>query len=193
MIANRRVFIVFLSIVAAGILLFTVVSGGYYPIGMVDRTFIMSRQFRKDYRAISLSYWNTVKLYQPESENEQAMPKSTDVQAAVLDRLIETILVRAAVKDELGDDFDRLLANKVDKFDGDAELQAKSLALYGLAFPDIKQEILVPQAEQDLLSGRLFMRGETLETWLLEAKKKSTVRIFSKTFHWEDGKVKIHE
>ena len=66
MIANRRVFIVFLSIVAAGILLFTVVSGGYYPIGMVDRTFIMSRQFRKDYRAISLSYWNTVKLYWPE-------------------------------------------------------------------------------------------------------------------------------
>lgn len=191
LLKNYRHFTAFAGIVLLGVLFFVVVSAGYYPIGMVNQKLILSRQFRKDYRASSSYYLNVLKTYRSEDpDSEKSAVTSLEVQLSVLNQMVENVLVSQAARKELGEDFDGFLENKIGRYEHDVEFRKAAETIYGLSFTDFKKEILIPRAERDLLSGHLFLRGDSLERWLRDAKRASAVRIFSGKFYWDGEEVK---
>ncbi|MEK7193354.1 MAG: hypothetical protein AAB652_01035 [Patescibacteria group bacterium] len=189
---DYRFFGIFLGMISLGLLSFFIFSAGYYPIGSVNGSFITSRQFRKDYRA-NFSYYTNIKAYKPALFSENTDITVMNLQLSVLNQLVDTMVIGKAARQELGKEFDRLLAGKIDRFNDDLEFQRGAETLYGLDFEDFKRGILIPQAEKDLLTARLILRGEKIDEWLTAARKESTVKIFSGDFIWEEGQVKLRD
>jgi len=72
------------------------------------------------------------------------------------------------------------------------ELRDAAQTISGLSFGDFRTLMLVPKAEEDILSGRLSLKGEKLDAWLLAAKKTSDVKVFSRELYWDGEGVKSH-
>ncbi len=190
---KNKYFLWFLGIVGIGLILFLVTSRGYYPIASVNDRVITGRQFKKNYRASTVYYLNVLKAYNSEFDPNTLDLKPIDFQVSVLDKLIENALIDERVRAELGDGFNQLLANRLEKFGNDTEFQRAAATLYGLDFGDVKREILVPQAERDLLADRLFLKGEDIEKWLADARRSSEVKIYSGQFSWNGEGVEIRK
>ena len=163
---------------------------GFYPVAIVDGSIVSARKFSKHYQADSLYYSHFLETYKAlVTKDAQVAP--AELQASVLEQLIEDALVHKAIRKELGDDFQYLLDSKVNKFSNDQQLQRATLTLYGLDVGDFKDEILVPQAEREMLSAKLFLKGKKLDDWLLQAKRDANVRVLSSQFHWVGDKVEV--
>jgi len=188
MIARYKPYIVFLSFIAVGLGAFFLVSAGYYPILVVNNRIVSARTFWKDYQAASRYYQNIVKTYSQAISQENVLT-STDIQLSVLEQLIENNLVSKEVERQIGEDLSSLVKTKVDKFSEDKKLHEAVAQLYGFSFGDFQEEILIPQAEREILAGRLFLKGEKLDGWLVQAKKSARVILFSPKFHWNGEKL----
>ncbi len=189
-IRKYRFHIAFGLLVFSGLFLFFLVSLGYYPIAIVNGDVISGRKFKKHFEAGNLYYDRFQETYKELIAKDSTLAPR-DIQASILEQLIEDKLVHKGVREELKDDFDYLLKAKVEKYDEDVSLQQAALTLYGLNFNDFKEEILIPQAERELLSARLFLKGEKIEDWLLKTKRTSKVSILSNQFHWTGDKVEL--
>ncbi|RJQ29672.1 hypothetical protein C4571_00860 [Candidatus Parcubacteria bacterium] len=187
MIGRYKPYIVFVAFVAVGLTAIFLVSEGYYPVLLVEGEFISVRRFSKDYRAASLYYENFLRTYGGETNEEKLEPK--EIQLSVLEQLVEDVLVRQEMERRVGRDADALIANKIEKFKSDENLGEAVTALYGFSLADFEREVLIPQAEREVLMGRLFLDGEKIEVWLEGAKKSASVMTFSSAFHWKDGKM----
>ena len=193
----RKYFILggIIILVLAGLLF---ISYGYYPIAFVNHphssmggmngTFISARTFLKNYGVASVYYANFLKTYQP-TASDAARLSSDDISRAVMDQLVENVLIDQGAEKEVGGDLGVLVKEKVDQASSDPELGKKAEALYGLSIGDFREKVLKPQAERDILTGRLFLRGEKIDDWLANAKQSSRVVFFSGRFHWNGTSV----
>lgn len=168
------IFIIFLFIVVLK----------YYPIVIVNNHLISARSFYKNYNA-AIFYYNR----QVSNNSSTIRLSSADIEATVLTGLVESGLIDDEVKNETGNDFDYLVRNKIARYQSDVELQKAAVVLYGVNFDDFKNEILIPQAERDILAGRLFLKGKNMNDWLKDAKKSAHVIIFSRSFKWDGEKI----
>ncbi len=183
-----KFYIVFLVIIGLGISTFSFISSGYYPIALVDGNLIIARTFLNDYIAASSYYDNLVKAGQSASSSIPVLSRE-DIQKSVMAGLIENVLIKNGARKEIGGDLNRMVNEKVNEATNAPEMEKTVLALYGLNFGDFKKEILVPQAERDVLTGSLFLKGEKIEDWLAAAKKSSNIIIFSGKFYWNGQNV----
>ena len=151
---------------------------------------ISARTFWKNYQAGSLYYQNILLTYELEIEEKDVISE-TDLKRSVLTQIIENNLIDQEVRRELGDDLDLLVTNKLSDLGSQAKLQEAAQTLYGLPLNDFEQEILVPLAKQEILTGRLFLDGENLDTWLSNNKKVSNIKIFSREFYWDGEEVQV--
>ncbi len=181
--SRYRIYIIFLIIVSVGLSGLFLVSRGYYPIALVDGEFVSARRFVDDYNAALLYYNNFLKTYKPNAEESEKISPS-DLQLAVIGNIIERVLISHAARKEAGSDLDVLIAGKIDKYLGDPQLAQAASALYGWNMEDFKKNVLVPQAEREILLGRFFLRAQNFETWFSETKRSVTVYIFSPRFEW---------
>jgi len=188
--SRYRIYIIFSVIIALGLGGVFLVSGGYYPIAVVGGDLITARRFLGEYRAASIYYQNILKTYNPVFEEEELA--AADLQLAVVNSLIEKSLIAKGARSEAGNDFKYLIDNKLEKFTGDTELERAALALYGLNKREFHKGVLIPQAEREILAGRLFLRGEKIEDWLRETKQTAQVVIFSPRFEWNGEAVVSH-
>ena len=113
-----------------------------------------------------------------------AIMSDAEIKTSVLMGLIERALIRDGARAEAGSGLDALVREKVSKYENDATLKNAAQTLYGFTPEEYQAEILMPQAEQDILAGRLFLKGQRLDAWLKEAKKSARVNIFSRNFRW---------
>lgn len=178
-----RIYIIFSLVVGVGLLAILLVSWGYYPVATVNGDFISARQLSHEFGAASLYYKNLLQTYRPALKDAEQLSAS-DLQLAVLNSLIEKSLISKAVRQETGEDFAYLLENKLSRFLGDEELEIAAANLYGLSGEEFRGDVLVPQAEREILAGRLFLRGEEIEDWILKAKAAARVTLFSPNFEW---------
>lgn len=169
------------SAIAAGLAILLLVSLGYYPIMLVNARFVSARTFRKNYAAESKLYQNFLKT---SKSNDQAPLASGDIARSALTRLVENRLIDEEARNELGEDLASMVREKIKLADGNPQIEKGAQVLYGLDLADFKDEILVPQAERDILTGRLFLKGIKIDDWLRDAKKSSRVVIFSGEFRW---------
>lgn len=181
--SHYRIYIFFSLIVAAGLTGIFLVSQGYYPIALVENDLISARRFVEEYTAASFYYKNVLKTYGSALRDVPRLTPS-DLRLAVMNGIVEKVLISKGAKLETGEDLDYLISNKLAKFAGDEKLGEAVEALYGLTRKEFERDILIPQAEREILAGRLFLRGENLEDWLRKAKAAARVIIFSPQFGW---------
>ncbi|RJP44345.1 hypothetical protein C4587_02095 [Candidatus Parcubacteria bacterium] len=187
-----RPYAIFLGLVLAGLAAFFLASEGYYPVLLVGDRFVSARRFSRGYDAASTYYRNLVETYDPGAPAEEKL-KPEDIQLSVLEQLVENVLVAEEAERRVGNEFSALVRSKVQKFGDDPELEKAAAVLYGLHYRDFEDFVLVPQAEREILAGRLFLEGEKLEAWLEEAKKSARVVMFSSAFKWKEGKMEVLE
>ena len=164
-----KIYILFLIIVAGGALLAFSASSGYYPIAIVGNRIVLARAFWKNYEAAEIYYGNLERTYGASSTIVSA---NGEFEKLVLEALVEGSLIHTEALRELGGDLSYLIEEKLGKFESDARLKEAAAAVYGLNAYDFKNEILVPQAEREILSGRLFLKGEGLEKKLIKELKR---------------------
>ncbi len=186
-----KLYIIFFVIIGLGTTAIYFVSGGYYPIAVVNGDIITANTFINNYDTASVYYRNFLKTYGPASSTQVGTSSSTPQiltpsqnKKSVLAGLIENILIKKGARKEMGKELDWLVGEKVSQAVEVPEIEKAVKTIYGLSLNDFKSKILVPQAERDILTGSLFLRGQKIEDWLVAEKKSSTVVIFSGKFYW---------
>lgn len=194
--AKYKLYIVFLVIIGLGTAAVYFVSAGYYPIAVVNGSIITANTFINNYDTASMYYGNFLKTYgsvnsqqatSTQIETSSSTPEVLtpgQIQKSVLAGLIENILIEKGARQEMGKDLDRLVAEKVSQAVEVPEIEKAVRTIYGLSLNDFKKNVLVPQAERDILTGSLFLKGQKMEDWLAAEKKSSRVVILSGKFYW---------
>lgn len=154
-----------------------------YTIAVVNGTSIPVNEFSKNVRAASVYYGRVQESYDTAKKPAPGLNEK-DIKAAVLTQLVESVIIGEAAKREVGDELDALVEERIAKYRDDESLATASKNLYGLSKADFMKEVLVPQAKQDIVRGRLFLKGVSFDPWLKQAKKDAIVHIFSKEFTW---------
>ena len=187
-IRNHKTWL-WLGVLAALILILLLLASiDLYPIATVNGSPVSARRFWKNYRAAGVYYENALKTYGPENKEMNGVPLA-ELEAQVLDRLVESELLRKGAEQEVGGDLDYLVSSKLSRLESDQDLRQASEALYKMSYDDFRSEVLVPQAVRDVLAGRLYLKGENIEEWTLAARKSAEVTILSKKFEWDGEKV----
>lgn len=186
-------YVIFSSFIIFGFVVFFLISGGYYPILSVNGNFVSARTFWKNYQASSVYYQKVMDAYSSTVQGKSKIEpvNVSEVKRLALTQIVENILISAEVQKELGGDLDTIVAGRINKIDGDKDLQKAAEGVYGLNFAEFKDEILVPLAKEEILTGRLFLEGKKLSDWLDEAKKSSQVKIFSRQFFWDGKEIQV--
>ncbi len=178
-------------ILAAGALLAAVagfmIYSDRYPVLTVNGQVVSARAFRSHYRAAQ-TYLENLRRYAA-TGTPQADLAPEVLQAMVLDQLVENELVRRGAEKETGDELEYLVGSKLAQHDSDPELVSAANTLYGQNYPQFREDFLRPQAEHDVLAGRLCLEGEKLQDWLKDARASARVAVFSSGFRWQEGKV----
>lgn len=183
---NRNKIIIAAGIFAIGI---AIIGAGYYPVVIEGNHFITEATFARQYWAASF-YYNALRETVLADIKDAQVLQPGDIKKAVLEQLIENSLVAREARRELGGDLGELIRKKIATYGDDAKIKDAAKKLYDLNYADFKNEILIPQAERDVLAAQFFLHGKDFEDWLKEAKKSARVRVFLNGLRWEDGEVK---
>ncbi|GEM_PF-610836 len=187
---NYKPYIIFVSIMAAGVSAIFLVSQGYYPIALIQNSFVTARTFNEEYHAALLFYQNASKTYGSLLSGSSTLT-NTEIQASVMDKLVEGEIIRDGAEKEVGKDLlDELVEGKINKYADDADLTKAAAVLYGLDGKAFIADVLAPEATREVLDSRLVLKGEKMGDWLLQAKKSARVIIFSPQFSWDGVEVK---
>lgn len=193
MFKKYRPYIIFIGLICLGLVAIFLISSGYYPILSVNSRLLSARRFWKDYQANAVYYQNLISIYGAAAtltNSSDTISTAEDLKVSVLNKIIENSLISEQVKKELGADAEEIIQNKIKNLENDEVLKIGAQKMYGLSYDDFKNEILIPKAEQEILAGRLFLKGDKLENWLLSQKKSSRVKLFSSEFYWDGLSVK---
>lgn len=177
-----------------GVLLIAIlITYGFYPIFVVNGSPIIAHRFDKIYRAALLYRGNFMKTYAPSASGTAALLSGEDLEINILNQLVDMKLIDAGVRREVGDDLSELIAGKIKKYDDKADLKTAAESLFGITYADFRKEVLIPQAEWDILAGRLYLRGEDINNWLANARRSAEVIVFSKRFRWDGSRITVNE
>jgi len=159
-------------------------SFGWYPVALVNGHAVTARAMDENSHAANYYYQ---RLLDAAAAGGPAVASTTPVAFAAdtLDLLVENELVREGAEREVGNDIKAAVADKVGRYRNDPKLEEAVRALYGLSADDFQRLVLEPQAERDILSGKLFISGTKLSDWLTEERKAAHVSVFAAGFRWD--------
>jgi hypothetical protein len=180
----------FAVLAAAVFVLIVLINAGIYPIARVNGSFISARYFARQYAAATLYSGTVLKTINDVSSSsvKQDVPEN-DMRAVVLDQLVEQSLAHSQAKEMLGDGYESLIESKIAKYEADNSLRGAAGMLFGLSYEDFRSLVLVPLAEKELLSARLFLENKKYDDWIKEARGMASVSIYSPAFGWDGTRV----
>ena len=184
----------FLSILSGIIVVFGAyfILNGFYPIVLVDFKIINARNFNKDYSGALVYYKNALDVYARDSALINADEVKNELKRAVLDNLVENILIDKELKSELSfSNIDELADKKIEEATRGKSTKEEAKTLYGFSYEEFKDRVLIPQAKKEIFENRLFLKGENFEEKIIEAKSKAKVMIFLSGFEWNGKEVII--
>lgn len=182
-------YIIFTSLITLALLVIFIISSGYYPILSVNGHLVSAKTFWKNYQAGAAYYQSVKRAFSGNLDGEEITPN--DLKRSILTQLIENKLIEGKVREEVGTEMSSLVKEKITKLTSDPKIKQAAQAIYNLSLGDFEKEILLPMANQEILVGRLFLKGEKVETWLSETKKSSQIRVFSSQFYWDGEEVQV--
>lgn len=186
--ARRNAYLAGAAIAASAVLLLLAI--GWYPMALVNGRVIWASSFRT-YVASALAYQQAARdtyaasstLLSASAQGEQRLG------AVALDELIEQKLLEEGLDKLVGEHAGNLVDNKVDDLLKEPQLPGASRALFQLDPSSFVRIILRPQAMREVISGRVYLDGKTLEQWVEDARKDARVRILSSSYRWDGGQV----
>lgn len=179
------VLILTLALLIGGLLSYTFVKNGYFPVAKVEGKYI-------SYKTVSDSANVSRKIYEkglagedPEMEILFKRSSSPELFKRVLEGLITNEIMKAYAS-----------TDSISKAEKDIETNfgAGSMAsvadtikeLYGWDTDQFKQRILEPKALFDAMTSE---KGSDFDKWLMDSKNKADVRIWFVPFEWKEGRL----
>lgn len=191
-IRQYKPYLIFSVFVIVGLLIFALISQGFYPIATVGGKIITAHSFWEKYQTDFAYSQNLAKSLGADLNGQNLAPPTVDdLKRSALTQLVEDIIISKGAEKELGDDLDFLVENKISQVSEDKDFKKAVAGVYGTNFSDFLNNSMVPLAKQEILSGRLFLKGEDFEVWLIKAKAETKVKIFSGDFYWDGNEVKL--
>jgi len=190
---NLILLIIFILILVFGI----IANLNYYPVISVNNVPISAKKLNINMRA-AIYYFNTYKKLQEErglNQNASASLKELsqeEIKLFVLNQLIENELIHQETEKRIGSNLKDLVNEKINNY-LNPELESAALEIYGLNKNDFKNEILIPQAEKDILAGRLFLENKNIADWLKEQKKQAKIIVFDKKIKWNGENLELNK
>lgn len=173
---NRRIVLISGIFLVSGIS--TVLFLGYWPAIVVDGVWILFRDVKIN-MVLALSYYsNVADAYDTVRGNGETVIDNDALRAGVHSELIERTLIHEKLHEEIGDEVLRgMVEDRIGDVRGDI-LTEDIESLYGVGQKIIEAHVFVPQAERDIMRGRMFLRGENFEEWLSQTRKTARVTVF---------------
>ncbi|MEK7555297.1 MAG: SurA N-terminal domain-containing protein [Patescibacteria group bacterium] len=158
-----------------------------YPVALVNEQIIEARDFEKDYASALRYYQSVFKVYKEDAAKLDSQESKQEIRRATLDKLIENKLIRENLEKLIkNDELKNMVAQKIKEAVKESpDIQKGVQTLYGLSLDDFKQRILAPQAEREILEGRLYLDGKKIDEWLKQEKSKAKVIILISGFGWD--------
>lgn len=189
----QKFFTTFLVILFVGLGAYYLIHFGYYPVAVANGSIITANKFETEY-AVAYHYYSNA-LADSKETDPRSLGFKKELRRAVMENLIEQALIAQDLAQRVGKDLPGIVANKilsVQKTDQQT-IEKTAKALYGLNLADFKSLVLAPQAQKEILQGRLFLEKQDYEKWLQEAKKNAKVFIITPEFYWQDLSVKSRD
>jgi len=160
---------------------------GVYPVLVVGSHIVSAQTFQKQYSAALLYVDNAKKVY---GESKIQWVTRDDIKQSVLQGLVEVSLVHDGASAEVGSgNLASIVSQKLSNLGDLGKLDGELAALYGLHEKDFEAAVLIPQAEKDILTGRLFAKGASYDDWLRGAEASARVYLFVPGFKWDGSAV----
>ncbi|MEK7640560.1 MAG: SurA N-terminal domain-containing protein [Patescibacteria group bacterium] len=189
----QRYFTTFLLILFVGLGAYYLVHYGYYPVALVNSQIITANHFEVEY-AVAYNYYVRA-LSSSGDTDPRTREFKKELRRAVLDNLVEQALVQQDLNVRVGKELNQIVQGKIlnsQKLDPKT-LEETARVVYGLDLSEFESLVLVPQAQKEILQGRLFLEKQDYEQWLRDAKKNAKVFIVTPEFYWQDLTVKLRD
>jgi len=187
---NKKKLIIF-SALTAGIIIILILFG-VYPIAFVGISPIMVNDYNRNY-STSLNYYEkALETYAQDSQVLKADEARQEIKRAVLDNLIEDILIDRELRKEIKrNDLNTLVENKINEI-SEGQIADKAIeTLYGFSLSEFKKRVLEPQAKKEILENRLFLAGIDFDGKIKDIKAQARVNIFLSGFEWNGEEVVV--
>lgn len=173
--------IVLIFLISVGWLIFN----GIYPVALVGFKPIFAKDFNKNYSASMVYYEKALKTYAKDSQTLEANEIKKEIKRAVLDNLIESILIERELKKELNQkDFNNLVEKKIGEIAESLTINKATETLYGFSFDEFKKRVLEPQAKKEILSDRLFLASIDFDERMKSVRSQANIMIFFPGLSW---------
>lgn len=170
---------------AIGLSAYFTAKNGYYPVAIINFDLITAEKFSKETSTANKYYQNEFFVRGSDPKTLDSAQAQLEIRRAVLDDLISNSLIFRELNRRLKNDYQSIAENKIDQvLKKNVNLQAGVKELYGLEFSEFKDEVLLPQAYQEILQGRMFLNNEDFNNWLKKARFRARVIILSPEFEW---------
>lgn len=180
--------VLFLSLVALGLGAGYLVLRGSYPVIFVNGTPISRRVFEEKHFA-ALTYYQSALATYAGSPSEFGIAERRELRRAVLEGLVEEALIHEELLGREPAKLALTVENKIAKALENPDFSNAARTLYGLDLERAKRYLLVPQAEREILEGRLFLENQELDAWLAAAKRAARVTLLVPGYSWNNGGV----
>ncbi|MDO8430213.1 MAG: hypothetical protein Q7S73_02500 [bacterium] len=181
--------ILFSAFMAVGISSYIGVRNGFYPVAAVNFDFVLARDAQKNYSAAYKYFQNALLVYGSDPAKLETKESQFELRRSTLEKLILDRLVYDELKRRMGKrEFQPIAETKIEQFlKSNANTEEAAKKIYGLNLSDFKDRVLLPQAYQEILEGRMFLNKENFNEWINKEKSSASIIILLSDFEWKEG------
>lgn len=178
------ILIITLLILAGGLLGYSLVRNGFFPVALVNGKVILFSHV-EDNMIVSKKIFSTAGFFEDEELEKLFSGNDAELFQKTLESLIVNTVVKTSIPDEVRQLADKRIKDYLASVDY-PQLSSSIKLLYGWDFDTFRERILEPQAFDEAL---LEKKGDELEEWLAEARTAAKVSIWFLPFEWEKGRL----
>ncbi len=185
---HLSVLIMTLTLLVGGLLSYTFVKNGYFPVAKIEGKYISYKTVKENMDVSKRIYAQGLAGSSPEMEllfkrgNEKLLFKN------VLESLVTNEIIKSVATEDLLSKAQKEMKTSFDD-KSIASMTNMVREVYGWDVEKFTQRILEPQALLDVLTKD---KGVSFNNWLESSKKSANVSIWFVPFEWKEGKLISH-
>ena len=187
----RTSLILFAVFMTAGLGSYLTFRNGWYPAAIVNFDIITAKTLNKTY-FVAYRYFQNVLLASGKDTKELEKKETRgELRRAAIDKLITDSLIYRELERRFSD-FNGIAEKNIKEYlKNNADLEKGAKVLYGMEFPEFKKQILLPQAYQEILEGRMFLNNENFSVWLGGERSRAKIFILLPDLKWDGNVIKL--
>ncbi len=188
---NKKFLIVYFFVIAISVSGYLYYRSDLFPAVFVNWN-IVTQKTINEYYNLSMNYLSkTVPLYNSDPKALESQTTRKEIKAAIIEKMIEDILIYKEVKSRVGNELDTIANQKIDNALKEKNIEDAVNTLFETTMMDYTQKELKPQAYKEILQGRMTLTNEDFDKWLENSKAKANILIFIPGYSWDGKNVKI--